>query len=242
MLPEFERTPKGQKRGGKGRSRRASMHNIPEYPRAQEGWNCEVVDNRSRNLREVEGMRDAVEMELLPGFEDFSTGFFGDEHFLSERTLPEVWEELNDVLHPGSNNKDAEISHWIESTRTPYFFDDGGSSSASRQVYTGSVLNSEGRFETIERRVKKSKDIHYDYSADFVEDINTAIAECSSRRRKVSQLQHRYEREQQEDLVPDMEALTISKAPRGQRRRSTSVGARDASEYKQPRGIRKSKR
>ncbi|KAF3220379.1 hypothetical protein TWF679_009752 [Orbilia oligospora] len=236
MLPDFERAPKSQKR----RPRRVSMHNMEPF-RAQESWNSEVVDHRPCILREAEGMRDALDMELYPGFQRLARTVLGEEDFFSERTHREVYEELNVVLHPVPRNKNAEITEWLGNS-TSYFVDAGESRSASGQVYTGSILGPEGYFEAVERRVQTSRDLDCNYPADSLWGIPTVIAESSNvRRRKAAQLQHGCEEDEQADLVPGLEALTIGKTPRGQRRRSTSIGAKETSEYK-PRGIRKSKR
>ncbi|KAF3100599.1 hypothetical protein TWF594_002655 [Orbilia oligospora] len=236
MLPDFERAPKSQKR----RSRRVSMHNMEPF-RAQESWNSEVVDHRPRILREAEEMADALDMELYPGFQRLTRTVLGEEDFFSERTHREVYEELNAVLHPVPRNKNAEITEWIGNS-TSYFVDAGESLSASGQAYTGSMLGPNGYFEAAERRVQTSQDLDCSYSADFLWDIPTVIAESSNvRRRKVAQLQHGYEEDEQANLIPGLEALTIGKTPRGQKRRSASICAKEASEYK-PHGIRKSKR
>ncbi|EGX53126.1 hypothetical protein AOL_s00007g75 [Orbilia oligospora ATCC 24927] len=239
MLPDFERAPKSQKR----RSRRVSMNNMAMEPlRAQESWNSEVIDHRPRILREAEEMRDALDMELYPGFQKLTRTVLEEENFFSERTHREVYEDLNAVLHPVPRNKNAEITEWIGNS-TSYFVDTGESLSASGQAYTGSMLGPNGYFEAAERRVQTSQDLDCNYSADFLWDIPTLIAESGNvRRRKVAQLQHGYEEEdEQANLVPSLEALTIGKTPRGQKRRSASICAKEASEYK-PRGIRKSKR
>ncbi|RVD88904.1 uncharacterized protein DFL_003068 [Arthrobotrys flagrans] len=230
MLPDFERVPKSQKRRGRRRSHRASMHNT-EPLRIQEGRSGEVVDSGSHMLREAEEMRDAVERVVFPGFEGFSNNVFQEENFLSGHTHPEVYEEMNEVIH----SKDAAIQGWMDNINAPYFLNAYETRSSSAQIYTEAALRPGGYFETVERRVKTSKNLDCDYATEFVLDIKATLERSYAHRREVAQ----YGYEGQINLVPEMEALAINKTPRVQRRRSGSVGAKDASEYKQSRGIRK---
>ncbi|KAK6339919.1 hypothetical protein TWF718_009307 [Orbilia javanica] len=234
MLPEFG-APKGQKRIGKKRSHRYSTHNM-ELLHAQEFGGGEVVDTRPRIEREAEQMRDAVQMELLQGFENFSNKFFQEENYFSGRGHIEVFEGMNKVLHPRpSKSSQIDIEEWMDSRSAPYFPNAHETRSASAQVYTGAALQPGGYFETVERRVKTSEDINCDYATDFVWDIEDTIARTNAHRREVAQFGYE---EEQIDLVPTMDALTISKPQRSQKRRSGSGSAKGA-EYKQPRGIMK---
>ncbi|KAK6499105.1 hypothetical protein TWF481_011675 [Arthrobotrys musiformis] len=243
MVPELEKGQRVQKRGGKKKgSRRHSVHAIEPHP-LREGRNGEVVDNRPPILREAQRLTEDTERMLLPRFESFSNNVCMEENFFSGQSFTEAFSQMDDVIHPNTVPcKNSEVKDWINNPNAPYFYNPPHAyeaSSSDAQMYSRDALGPRDYYES-ERRLRVSNDVTYQYGRDPVFDVNVineTIARAQSHRREVAE---RGFEEEHTDLVPGMEALTLNRPTlKTLRRHSASVGARDASEYKQPRGIRK---
>ncbi|KAK6523403.1 hypothetical protein TWF281_001384 [Arthrobotrys megalospora] len=182
-------------------------------------------------LKHVEEM----ERQLLPGFNHFADHVFKPGNLLSDQSWPGMYTGMNEVLHPY-----GKVKGWLGGEDAPYTYGAHTTRSSSSQRFLGQILTSDGCIEN-ENFVKISKDIECPYPTDLVfddpmlvHDIDTKISKSNARRKK--RMQGKLD-EEEDDVVHRLKDLSVSKAPR--RQRAGSAGIRDASEYKQSRGVRK---